>query len=66
MIAEAVYKNEHCYRHLSSFLDEIPQDLLAVASFKCGAFTRALMHYELHIGNTRPLNQQHVDFFQVL
>ena len=60
-----MYKNERCYHYVSGFLTEIPQNLLAVASFKCGAFTNALVHYELHIGNSSPFTQEHVDLFQV-
>ena len=34
------------YQSVTRFLDLIPQDTLAVASFRSKAYTRAVMHFE--------------------
>ena len=37
------------YQSVTRFLDLIPQDTLAVASFRSKAYTRAVMHFESFI-----------------
>ena len=49
----AATDSDRDYRLVKSFLDQIPQDVLAVASYNCGAHTRALMHHELHVKGSR-------------
>ncbi|KAK2144551.1 hypothetical protein LSH36_748g02080 [Paralvinella palmiformis] len=57
------------YQYVQRFLDRIPQDLLAHASYNCGAFSRALMHFEQHLKTTDSAvvhTQQSYDFLQQL
>jgi hypothetical protein len=39
-------QNDRSYCEIKSFLDLVSQDILAIASFNCGAYTRAYMHHE--------------------
>ncbi|XP_033108232.1 serine/threonine-protein kinase ATR-like isoform X2 [Anneissia japonica] len=50
------------YRCISQFLEQIPQSVLAKASFHCRAYTRALMHLEsfIHKQDIEP----HLGFLQ--
>ena len=45
----SIVDSDKDYCSVKSFLDCIPQDVLALASYNCGAFMRAFMHHELHI-----------------
>ncbi|XP_052214022.1 serine/threonine-protein kinase ATR-like isoform X2 [Dreissena polymorpha] len=51
---------------VEEFLYKIPQDKLAQASFRCKAYTRALMHHELHIRDKAQLSKEELDFMQRL
>ena len=42
-------KNDAAFNRLVQFLKRIPKETLARASFACGAYTRALLYYELHL-----------------
>ena len=54
------------YRAVQSFQDQIQQEVLAAASYNCGAFTRSLMHIELFIKNSHEQLADKVDFLQVV
>lgn len=45
----SVVDSDKDYSTVKTFLDCIPQDVLALASYNCGAYMRAFMHHELHI-----------------
>lgn len=45
----SVVDSDKDYCSVKTFLDCIPQDVLALASYNCGAYMRAFMHHELHI-----------------
>ena len=45
----SVVDSDKDYRSVKNFLECIPQDVLALASYNCGAYMRAFMHHELHI-----------------
>ncbi|XP_074649776.1 serine/threonine-protein kinase ATR-like [Tubulanus polymorphus] len=64
---DASYINDDNYRTVCEFVDKIPQDLLAHASYNCKAYTRAIMHLELFMRNNDRQNQQeNLDFLQKL
>ncbi|XP_030832739.1 serine/threonine-protein kinase ATR-like [Strongylocentrotus purpuratus] len=48
------------------FLQEIPQDILARASFNCRAYARSLMHFESYITSNNQDVQNHLGFLQKL
>lgn len=48
-----------------AFLKGIPQDVLAKASLRSNAFTRALMHFEAYILENKEDIQDHLTFLQV-
>ena len=50
---------------VTRFLDLIPQDTLAVASFRSKAYTRAVMHFESFITEKKQNIQEHLGFLQV-
>lgn len=54
------------YQNVTRFLDLIPQDTLAVASFRSKAYTRAVMHFESFITEKKQNIQEHLGFLQVL
>ncbi|OCT80913.1 hypothetical protein XELAEV_18027725mg [Xenopus laevis] len=54
------------YQNVTRFLDLIPQDTLAVASFRSKAYTRALMHFESFIMEKKQEIQEHLGFLQKL
>ncbi|KAM9604545.1 LOW QUALITY PROTEIN: serine/threonine-protein kinase ATR [Trichechus inunguis] len=54
------------YRSVTGFLDLIPQDTLAVASFRSKAYTRAVMHFESFITEKKQNIQEHLGFLQKL
>ncbi|XP_063432068.1 serine/threonine-protein kinase ATR-like [Mytilus trossulus] len=60
------YLSDSGYRAIDSFLNKIPQDLLAQACFSCGAYTRALMHFEQFLSSKNQNVQDHLDFLQRL
>jgi len=45
----SIVDSDKDYCSMKTFLDCIPQDVLALASYNCGAYMRAFMHHELHI-----------------
>ncbi|KAF3827192.1 hypothetical protein GH733_002678 [Mirounga leonina] len=54
------------YQSVTRFLDLIPQDTLAVASFRSKAYTRAVMHFESFITEKKQNIQEHLGFLQKL
>ncbi|XP_013910306.1 PREDICTED: serine/threonine-protein kinase ATR [Thamnophis sirtalis] len=54
------------YQNVARFLDLIPQDTLAVASFHSKAYTRAVMHFESFIIEKKQDIQKHLGFLQKL
>uniref|UniRef100_A0A8C9W423 Serine/threonine-protein kinase ATR n=1 Tax=Scleropages formosus TaxID=113540 RepID=A0A8C9W423_SCLFO len=54
------------YQSVVSFLNRIPQDVLAKASFRSKAYTRAIMHFEFFIIEKKQNIQDHVTFLQTL
>ncbi|GCC38565.1 hypothetical protein chiPu_0017080 [Chiloscyllium punctatum] len=62
-VSSSEYKE---YQNVTSFLDLIPQDALAVASFRSKAYTRAVMHFESFITEKKENIQQHLGFLQKL
>lgn len=61
-VSSSQYKE---YKNVTSFLELIPQDLLAIASFRSKAYTRAVMHFESFITEKKENIQQHLGFLQV-
>ncbi|XP_045160246.2 serine/threonine-protein kinase ATR-like [Mercenaria mercenaria] len=57
---------EEGYKKVKDFLDRIPQDKIAQVSFSCKAYTRALMHFELHLNGKTSLSKEQLDFMQRL
>ena len=56
---------EEGYSKVKEFLDRIPQEKLAQVSVSCKAYTRALMHFELHLHPNTSLSKEQLDFMQV-
>ncbi|XP_072852125.2 serine/threonine-protein kinase ATR [Pogona vitticeps] len=54
------------YQSVVHFLDLIPQDTLAAASFRSKAYTRAVMHFESFIVEKKQNIQEHLGFLQKL
>uniref|UniRef100_A0A8C4SRD0 Serine/threonine-protein kinase ATR n=1 Tax=Erpetoichthys calabaricus TaxID=27687 RepID=A0A8C4SRD0_ERPCA len=54
------------YKKVIQFLDLIPQDILARASFRTKAYTRAVMHFESFIFEKKQNIQDHLSFLQSL
>ncbi|XP_022100883.1 serine/threonine-protein kinase ATR-like [Acanthaster planci] len=54
------------YQLIHGFLEQIPQDVLARASFQCKAYARSLMHCEAYISKSRNNLQQQLGFLQKL
>ncbi|XP_043927908.1 serine/threonine-protein kinase ATR [Protopterus annectens] len=54
------------YQSVMRFLDLIPQDTLAAASFRSKAYTRAVMHFETFITEKKQNIQEHLSFLQKL
>ncbi|KAG9494230.1 hypothetical protein GDO78_001862 [Eleutherodactylus coqui] len=52
-------------QNVTKFLEQIPQDTLAVASFRSKAYTRAVMHFESFIMEKKQEIQEHLSFLQV-
>ncbi|KAJ8270327.1 hypothetical protein GJAV_G00113060 [Gymnothorax javanicus] len=64
-------QNDSCpedgeYQSVVSFLNCIPQDVLAKASFRSRAYTRAVMHFESFIIEKKQNIQDHLTFLQTL
>ncbi|RMX47129.1 hypothetical protein pdam_00018677 [Pocillopora damicornis] len=51
---------------VEKFLEKIPQDVLAYASFHCKAYARALMHFEAFISSQKQDVHRHLGFVQKL
>jgi len=45
----SVIDSDKDYCFVKTFLDCIPQDVLALASYNCGAYMRAFMHHEVYV-----------------
>ncbi|KAJ8409535.1 hypothetical protein AAFF_G00229360 [Aldrovandia affinis] len=54
------------YQSVASFLSSIPQDVLAKASFRSRAYTRAVMHFESFTIEKKQSIQDHLTFLQTL
>ncbi|CAJ1074374.1 serine/threonine-protein kinase ATR [Xyrichtys novacula] len=54
------------YQRVINFLKGIPQDVLAKASLRSKAYTRALMHFEAYILENKENVQDHLTFLQTL
>uniref|UniRef100_A0A8D0AT17 Serine/threonine-protein kinase ATR n=1 Tax=Sander lucioperca TaxID=283035 RepID=A0A8D0AT17_SANLU len=54
------------YQRVVAFLKGIPQDVLAKASLRSKAYTRALMHFEAYILENKENIQDHLTFLQRL
>uniref|UniRef100_M4A4B4 Serine/threonine-protein kinase ATR n=1 Tax=Xiphophorus maculatus TaxID=8083 RepID=M4A4B4_XIPMA len=54
------------YDRVVAFLKGIPQDVLAKASLRSKAYTRALMHFEAYILENKENIQDHLSFLQTL
>uniref|UniRef100_A0A3B3VBU1 Serine/threonine-protein kinase ATR n=1 Tax=Poecilia latipinna TaxID=48699 RepID=A0A3B3VBU1_9TELE len=54
------------YDRVVAFLKGIPQDVLAKASLRSKAYTRALMHFEAYILENKENIQDHLSFLQKL
>ncbi|KAM3870953.1 serine/threonine-protein kinase ATR [Diretmus argenteus] len=54
------------YQRVVAFLKGIPQDVLAKASLRSKAYTRALMHFEAYILENKENVQDHLTFLQKL
>ncbi|XP_042356809.1 serine/threonine-protein kinase ATR [Plectropomus leopardus] len=54
------------YQRVVAFLRSIPQDVLAKASLRSKAYTRALMHFEAYILENKENIQDHLTFLQTL
>ncbi|CAH2247104.1 serine threonine- kinase atr isoform X1 [Pelobates cultripes] len=54
------------YQNVTKFLELIPQDTLAIASFRSNAYTRAVMHFESFIMEKKQEIQEHLGFLQKL
>ncbi|CAN9502464.1 unnamed protein product [Ophioblennius macclurei] len=54
------------YSRVDAFLKGIPQDVLAKASLRSKAYTRALMHFEAYILENKENIQDHLTFLQTL
>lgn len=53
------------YQRVVAFLKGIPQNVLAKASLRSKAYTRALMHFEAYILENKENIQDHLTFLQV-
>ncbi|CAH1797711.1 unnamed protein product [Owenia fusiformis] len=60
------HENDGKYKAVKQFIDKIPLDILASASFNCQAYTRSLMYFEQFINMKKENIHQHLDFFQKL
>uniref|UniRef100_A0AAY5EBA3 Serine/threonine-protein kinase ATR n=1 Tax=Electrophorus electricus TaxID=8005 RepID=A0AAY5EBA3_ELEEL len=54
------------YQCVVAFLNHIPEDVLAKASFRSRAYTRAVMHFESFIREKKQNIQDHLTFLQAL
>uniref|UniRef100_A0A3Q3JBB0 Serine/threonine-protein kinase ATR n=1 Tax=Monopterus albus TaxID=43700 RepID=A0A3Q3JBB0_MONAL len=61
-----VYSLSGEYQRVAAFLKGIPQDVLAKASLRSKAYTRALMHFEAYILENKEDIQDHLTFLQTL
>uniref|UniRef100_A0A672LFP9 Serine/threonine-protein kinase ATR n=1 Tax=Sinocyclocheilus grahami TaxID=75366 RepID=A0A672LFP9_SINGR len=59
-------KHNSEYQSVVAFLNRIPQDVLAKASFRSRAYTRAVMHFESFIREKKQNIQDHLSFLQTM
>ncbi|XP_068136880.1 serine/threonine-protein kinase ATR isoform X2 [Hyperolius riggenbachi] len=59
-------EDQSAYQSVKNFLETIPQDTLALASFRSKAYTRAVMHFESFIMEKKQEIQEHLGFLQKL
>uniref|UniRef100_A0A671M549 Serine/threonine-protein kinase ATR n=1 Tax=Sinocyclocheilus anshuiensis TaxID=1608454 RepID=A0A671M549_9TELE len=62
--AQATENSE--YQSVVAFLNRIPQDVLAKASLRSRAYTRAVMHFESFIREKKQNIQDHLSFLQTM
>lgn len=69
LFAESKAAEDESYQSIDSFLSKVPQDILAYASYNCGAYTRSLRHWEQHMKESQESqgspDGQCLDFLQV-
>ncbi|XP_014835118.1 PREDICTED: serine/threonine-protein kinase ATR isoform X1 [Poecilia mexicana] len=66
LYAKAKVTERGDYDRVVAFLKGIPQDVLAKASLRSKAYTRALMHFEAYILENKENIQDHLSFLQKL
>ncbi|XP_012731184.2 serine/threonine-protein kinase ATR [Fundulus heteroclitus] len=66
LYAKAKVNETGDYQRVVAFLKGIPQDVLAKASLRSKAYTRALMHFEAYILENKENIQDHLGFLQTL
>uniref|UniRef100_A0A671M5G3 Serine/threonine-protein kinase ATR n=1 Tax=Sinocyclocheilus anshuiensis TaxID=1608454 RepID=A0A671M5G3_9TELE len=59
-------KHNSEYQSVVAFLNRIPQDVLAKASLRSRAYTRAVMHFESFIREKKQNIQDHLSFLQTM
>lgn len=61
------YSEESRLTELKNFLTKVPQDVLSLASYNCGAVTRSMMHHEHFMRSSGRVNcrQENLDFLLV-
>ncbi|XP_016090899.1 serine/threonine-protein kinase ATR [Sinocyclocheilus grahami] len=64
--AQATGPENSEYQSVVAFLNRIPQDVLAKASFRSRAYTRAVMHFESFIREKKQNIQDHLSFLQTM
>ncbi|XP_056112994.1 serine/threonine-protein kinase ATR isoform X2 [Rhinichthys klamathensis goyatoka] len=64
--AQATGPESSEYQSVVAFLNSIPQDVLAKASFRSRAYTRAVMHFESFIREKKQNIQDHLSFLQTM
>ena len=65
LLSVCVFTESGDYQRVVAFLKGIPQDVLAKASLRSKAYTRALMHFEAYILENKEDIQDHLSFLQV-
>ncbi|XP_056151597.1 serine/threonine-protein kinase ATR [Lampris incognitus] len=64
--SKAIQAESGEYQRVVAFLKSMPQDVLARASLRSKAYTRALMHFEAFILENKENIQDHLTFLQTL
>uniref|UniRef100_A0AAV2JJ36 Serine/threonine-protein kinase ATR n=1 Tax=Knipowitschia caucasica TaxID=637954 RepID=A0AAV2JJ36_KNICA len=66
LYAKSKHNESGEYQRVVAFLKAIPQDVLAKASLRSKAYTRAVMHFEAFILENKENVQDHLSFLQTL